>query len=95
MSRPSSLLLFSALALAFVVNSEKVNHTPSHLPHSNTDNYSAQVIIPYERVASRPPNNQFCQAKFTFCPNSSGKRGHAACFSLLLTLCSLSRRVAH
>jgi len=30
-----------------------------------------KVIIPYERVASRPPNNPFCQAKFTFCPNSS------------------------
>jgi ceroid-lipofuscinosis neuronal protein 5 len=30
-----------------------------------------KVIIPYERVASRPPNNQYCQAKFKFCPNQS------------------------
>jgi hypothetical protein len=49
-----------------------------------------QVLIPYERVASRPPNNQFCQAKFTFCPNSSGERWTAGCSQFFMTFCICS-----
>ena len=53
-------------------------------------NTPAQVIIPYERVASRPPNNPFCQAKFTFCPNSSGEPCQMPAFDMIMTLRSLS-----
>ena len=74
------LLLFCALALALAANADKVAARPlSPIFFPSSSEPSMQVIIPYERVASRPANNQFCQAKFTFCPNQSGKRCFKVC----------------
>jgi hypothetical protein len=74
MFKPSAFALLCVLALALAVGAEKVACflPAASAPHKRLLMPPAQVLIPYERVATRPPNNPFCQAKFAFCPNQTG-----------------------